>query len=122
MSESVTLAIIVNYFSAQLTVNAVCSIIESDSLGPVRIAVVDNSQDMNEATILQNELPESVQLIINESNEGFAQACNRAFDQHDADMILLLNPDASLLPRALIRLQQSLLRLNRLEFSLKFPH
>jgi GT2 family glycosyltransferase len=68
---------------------------------------------MNEATILQNELPESVQLIINESNEGFAQACNRAFDQHDADMILLLNPDASLLPRALIRLQQSLLRLNR---------
>ncbi|MFZ3046717.1 MAG: glycosyltransferase family 2 protein [Desulfatirhabdiaceae bacterium] len=107
------MAVVVNYCAAMLAVEAVRSIIESESLGPVQIAVVDNSQDIHEAAILQNELPESVHLIINERNEGFALACNRAFDQHDADMILLLNPDARLLPKALIRLQQSLLRLNR---------
>ncbi|MGD9975186.1 MAG: glycosyltransferase family 2 protein [Desulfatirhabdiaceae bacterium] len=113
MQEFKTLAIVVNYFSAGLAVEAVHSITQSESIGPVQIVVVDNSQEKSEATILQQKLPETVHLIINETNEGFGQACNRAFDQHDADMILLLNPDARLLPGALLQLQRSLLEFDR---------
>ncbi len=105
-----TLAIIVNYHSAKLCLSAVHSVISSESLGPVHAVVVDNSVDETEADILVQGLPKSVELVVNPVNTGFGNACNRVFEKFpSAGMVLLLNPDARLKSKALIRLQRSLL-------------
>ncbi len=104
-----TLAIVVNYQSATLCLEAVRSILNSRSLGPLQIVVADNSIDASEAANLRKHLPETVELRVNSENMGFGRACNAVIDAHDAELILLLNPDARLLPDCLIRLQQTLL-------------
>jgi GT2 family glycosyltransferase len=88
---------------------AVRSVLSSRSLGPVQVVVADNSADTSEAAYLRKHLPSAVDLIINAENIGFGRACNTVIEAHDAELILLLNPDARLLPNCLIRLQQQLL-------------
>ncbi len=103
-----TLAIIVNYKAAGLTLKAAASVCASASHGPVQVVVVDNSEDADEAAVLARSLPDGVQLIINPENMGFGRACNRVFEDFSDDCILLLNPDARLLPGCLERLQETL--------------
>ena len=103
-----TLAIIVNYKSAALTQQAVQSVLDSSSLGPVQVVVVDNSEDNGEAERLRLNLPPAVGLLVSPENIGFGRACNVAFEQFEGEQILLINPDARLLPGCLIRLQQTL--------------
>ncbi len=103
-----TLAIIVNYKSAALTQRAVHSVLDSSSLGPVQVVVVDNSEDNGEAKRLRLDLPPAVGLVVSPQNIGFGRACNLAFEQFDGEQILLINPDARLLPGCLIRLQTTL--------------
>jgi GT2 family glycosyltransferase len=104
-----TLAIVVNYKSADMTFKAVQSVLDSDSLGKVHVAVVDNSKDAGEAARLRRGLPPSVRFRVSPENIGFGRACNLAFEDFRGDAILLLNPDARLLPSCLIRLQETLL-------------
>lgn len=104
-----TVAITVNYKSAALTQRAVQSVLDSASLGPVQMVVVDNSEDKEEAERLREGLPPGVALLLSPENIGFGRACNLAFKQFDGDQILLLNPDARLLPDCLLRLQRTLL-------------
>ncbi|MCF8120604.1 MAG: glycosyltransferase [Deltaproteobacteria bacterium] len=104
-----TVAVIVNYKSAALTLCAVESILNSASVGPVEIVVVDNSQDPDEAQRLKQGLPPTVFLRGNPSNMGFGRACNLAYREHSGDMFLLINPDSKLLPGCLLRLQETLL-------------
>ena len=104
-----TLVIIVNYNSALLTLRAVKSVLESDSVGPVDVAVVDNSASLKESDILQSQLPSSVAFRRNTENMGFGFACNQAFEEFESDGILLINPDAQLLPGCLKQLQKTLL-------------
>lgn len=108
VSELKTLAIIVNYRSRDLTLNAVDSVLKSESIGPVDIVVVDNSEDKDEATILRSNLPPGVKLLVSPENLGFGRACNMAFEQFQGELILLINPDAKLLPGCLFRLQKTL--------------
>ena len=103
-----TLAIIVNYKSAALTQQAVQSVLDSSSLGPVKVVVVDNSEDNEEADRLRESLPSAVGLLVSPKNIGFGRACNLAFDKFEGEQILLINPDARLLPGGLIRLQKTL--------------
>jgi len=103
-----TLAIIVNYKSADLTKRAVRSVLDSESLGPVRAVVVDNSEDQNEAEKLRSCLPSNVALQVSPENIGFGRACNLAYDQFNGEQVLLINPDAQLLPGCLLRLQKTL--------------
>jgi len=103
-----TLAIIVNYHSAPLTLQAVDSVLDSETLGPLRVVVVDNSVDDREWEMLRLKLPPDVSLIPCSENMGFGRACNLAFEQFPAKAILLLNPDGRLLPGALSRLQETL--------------
>jgi GT2 family glycosyltransferase len=103
-----TLAIIVNYKVAALALKAVESVLASDSDGMVQVAVVDNSEDEDEAERLRQGLPSSVSLLVNSRNIGFGRACNLAFERFHAEQVLLLNPDARLLPNCLLRLQQTL--------------
>ncbi|RLB77341.1 MAG: hypothetical protein DRH15_11420 [Deltaproteobacteria bacterium] len=105
MSPS-TLCIIVNYKTASLAVGAVQSVRDSESLGPVKIVVVDNSEDKEEARKLRDLLPKDVSLVINGRNVGFGCACNQALRHAGSDYVLLLNPDARLLPGALKALQE----------------
>lgn len=109
-----TLAIIVNYKSAALTLQAAYSILQSQAIGPVQIVIVDNSEDKYEASVLKDNLPDEIQLIINSLNIGYGKACNQVYEQYDADLILLLNPDARLLPGSLISLQACLLKSTRI--------
>jgi GT2 family glycosyltransferase len=80
----------------------------------VQVVVADNSIDESEAMYLRKHLPSAVVLKVNTENMGFGRACNAVNDAHNADLILLLNPDARLLPDCLIRLQQTLLSSRRI--------
>ena len=103
-----TLAIIVNYKSFALTLQAVKSVLESESLGPVSVVVVDNSSDPDESRKLRSNLPSSVVLRVNARNMGFGVACNQAFREFESDGILLINPDARLRSGCLKQLQKAL--------------
>ncbi len=74
----------------------------------LKIVVVDNSVDKNQAGLLAKELDDDAHLIVNSQNEGFGRACNRAFNRFDSDLVLLLNPDARLLPGALLQMTKTL--------------
>ena len=103
-----TLAIIVNYHSALLTLRAVDSVLDSETQGPLRVVVVDNSVDDGELEVLRLNLPPDVSLIPCSENMGFGRACNMVFEQFPAKAVLLLNPDGWLLPGALAKLQKTL--------------
>lgn len=107
-----TLAIIVNYHASDFIGKSVDSVLNSRSMGPLQVVVVDNSQDPEETAKLRHALARcrEVDLIVSSENLGFGRACNMAFDRHDGDMVLLLNPDAVLLPGCLLRLQQALIQ------------
>ncbi|MBW8066065.1 MAG: glycosyltransferase [Ferrovum sp.] len=99
-------AILVNYFSADLIIRAVHSL--CDQKVDSEILVVDNSLDPQEAELLRTGIPEFVKLRINTTNTGFGGACNQAYAEASGESILLLNPDAYLLPDALGALEQAL--------------
>jgi len=104
-----TLAIIVNYQVADLTIQAVRSVLDSDCTGGCRVVVVDNSESLLEEQKLRTRLPREVELLVPAENLGFGRACNLALKDFSGDFILLLNPDARLLPGCLLHLQQTLL-------------
>lgn len=100
------LAILVNYRCAGELVEAALSLAGDPACN--RIHVVDNSESPAEAAWLRKRLPVGVDLTVSERNLGFAGACNLAFEADDSACILLLNPDARLLPGALTRLKETL--------------
>lgn len=104
-----TTAVIVNYHSAEFTLQAVRSILDSQSLGPIDVYVVENSGDKSERSLLQDRLPKEATLRINDANVGFGAACNQIFYETESDFFLLLNPDAMLVGYSLQRLQHGLL-------------
>jgi GT2 family glycosyltransferase len=109
-----TLVIIVNYKAARLTLEAVRSVFDSSSLGPVRVAVVDNSEDNKESEILEANLGSKIELYVSPKNLGFGRACQYAYDKCPGEEdVLLLNPDARLLPGSLARLQKTLFSWNK---------
>lgn len=99
--------IIVNYHCAPLTLRAVESVLREAE--QTEVLVVDNSESVGEARHLKDSLPAAVTLLVNSANQGFGRACNTAYRQCRGDMVLLLNPDASLLPGALGHLKRTLL-------------
>lgn len=103
-----TSAILVNYHSAALLAGAVASIQAQETPDEREIIVVDNSESDTEFAYLKSLLGSQVNLIRNPRNSGFAAACNTAFRQASGDAILLLNPDARLLPGALTALTRCL--------------
>lgn len=92
-------AIVVNYHGAEDTLAAVGSVLADEPA--CAIIVVDNSCSATEARRLEAGLPSSAQLIVAPANLGFAAACNLAFTRCESEFLLLINPDARLLPGAL---------------------
>lgn len=102
------LAIIVNYKSAVFTFDAVEALLASNFDHGLQTVVVDNSEDPREMAYLSSKLPDGVVLRANQKNNGFGEACNRIFSEFSGDEILLLNPDAILLPNTLEILHKTL--------------
>lgn len=98
--------IIVNYRSAAQTLGAVQSVLNEGAVG--ELIVVDNSADAAESARLRERLPATVRLLVSAQNLGFAAACNWAWQATGREFVLLLNPDARLLPGALERLRRTL--------------
>ncbi len=98
--------IIVNFFSADLTKRAVNSLLGEHE--EVEIFVVDNTCTAAERRILNSLFPQDVNLVFNDTNEGFARACNKAFAASRGEFIFLLNPDAYLLPSCLGKMRDCL--------------
>lgn len=105
LSDSVS-CIVVNYFCAQQTLEAVKSF--SDQCPHGQVVVVDNSADAQEFQALRQGLPSGALLIPQPENTGFAVACNTALAHCDKSFVLLLNPDAILLPDCVSQLAQCL--------------
>ena len=103
-----TVVFIVNYKSSGLALQAVKSVLDSASQGPIKVVVVDNSEDSDKAERLRQDLPPGVVLLVSPQNIGFGRACNLAFERFEGEQILLINPDARLLPGCLLRLQRTL--------------
>ena len=99
--------IIVNYYCAEMTWRAVRSVLDEQE--EIEIIVVDNSADKSQVRQLKQLLPAKVNLIINDYNEGFARACNQAYQLSRGELILLLNPDAYLSSGSLAVLKRALL-------------
>ncbi len=97
-------AILVNYHTAQQTISAIQSIVSQQAITKPEIIVVDNSVSDTEESLLRDQLPSDVMYLRNPENTGFASACNLAFSHSKGEFILLLNPDARLLPDALSKL------------------
>ena len=91
-------AILVNYHCASLICGAARSLENAPDL---QLDVVDNSVSEAQQAQLRVSLPEQARLLVPEENLGFGRACNLAFESCESEFVLLLNPDARLLPGAL---------------------
>ena len=115
--------LLVNYLGAATLAKALHSVfVQQLSNASVQIeldvVVVDNSVNAQEAQLLQTTItalqsqavkPLSVQLILNPSNTGFGEANNLAFEQCQGEFVMLLNPDARMLPQCLLSLSTAML-------------
>lgn len=99
-------AIVINFFCSGLTRRAVASLLADDP--DCHVIVVDNSLDAAEFASLSANLPIKVELIANSANTGFGSACNLAFSASTEPYVMLLNPDACVLPGCLAGLRTAL--------------
>lgn len=65
-----------------------------------KITVVDNASTDGSAALIRDQYP-SVQLIVNDTNRGFAAAVNQGISRTTDGDILLLNPDCIIKPNAI---------------------
>lgn len=89
--------VIVDYNSAAYTAACVASIerYPPTMAALAHVIIVDNGGDLPSAAVLSN-LPYGCILVRNESNTGFAAACNQGALIGDATYLLFLNPDTEL--------------------------
>jgi hypothetical protein len=102
MSASVDI-VVVTYNSRAHILGCLDSVARSEFDGTVRTVVVDNHSADDTVALVKTHQP-TVELIVNAANRGFAAACNQGIRASAGDLILLLNPDAQLLPSTLARL------------------
>ena len=108
MSGSVDI-VVVTYNSRAHIAACLDSIPESAFDGTVRTVVVDNHSSDDTVALVLTHHP-AVELIVNSANRGFAAACNQGIRATAGEFILLLNPDAQLLPSTVARLVSYLRR------------
>lgn len=87
--------VIVNWNSGTLLKDCLSSILLTDNFEFVdKIFVVDNNSSDQSIKILDSN--PKINLILNQSNFGFAKAANQGFYQSNSPYVLLLNPDSQL--------------------------
>jgi len=103
--------VVVTYNSAATIVPCLTSVFATAEAG-VEIVVVDNASRDNTVALvrqLQSSVSNcSLQLITNNTNNGFSVASNQGISTTSAPYLVLLNPDTVVTPFWLINLQQHL--------------
>ncbi|WP_248481550.1 glycosyltransferase family 2 protein [Pseudomonas sp. CYM-20-01] len=95
--------IIVNYNAGQMLLACVTSVFNA---GATRIIVIDNASHDDSLGLLEGEplLSDSLHIMRNEANLGFAVACNQGARLSTAANLLFLNPDTVIAADAIARL------------------
>ena len=99
--QSVTV-IVVSHNSQPYLEGCLASIVEGQGI-PADIVVVDNASTDGSAALVVARFP-AAQLTVNPDNRGFAAAVNQGLALAMGEFVLLLNPDATLLPGTLAQL------------------
>ena len=102
MAMSVTV-VVVSYNTGELLCECLRTVFDAARALTLQVVVVDNASADDSVARVKQEFPQ-VQLIENADNKGFAAANNQAFAIAQGDYIVLLNPDARLLPDSLERI------------------
>jgi len=84
--------VIVNYNVKYFLEQCLCSVKQAIKQIDAEIIVVDNASSDNSITYLQPLFPE-VQFVQNNSNLGYAKACNQGYRLAKGEYVLFLNPD-----------------------------
>lgn len=90
--------LIVSYNVRRLLDRCLASTSDADE-----VVVVDNASADGSAAMVRDEYP-NVRLVENKTNVGFSAAVNRGARESSAELLLLLNPDASLAPGSASRM------------------
>jgi GT2 family glycosyltransferase len=95
--------IIVNWNTGTLLRDCLRSIAQARaaSFRLERVVIVDNNSADGSADGLEQASEQPVSLVRNDSNRGFAAACNQGAKETQADYLLFLNPDTRLFPDSL---------------------
>ena len=99
--------VICTYQSEQEVADAIGSCLQQ-GLAPEQVTVVDNHSADGTVALVRGRFP-GVVLLELPRNLGFAAAVNRAAERAGGELLLLLNPDARLLPGALEAMSVALL-------------
>lgn len=89
--------LIVTYNSAETVGEAISSVLQSEAVR--RVIVVDNAS--SDESVQAARAAGAATVINSARNTGFAAGVNMAFRRSDAELVLLLNPDAALDPEPL---------------------
>jgi N-acetylglucosaminyl-diphospho-decaprenol L-rhamnosyltransferase len=106
--------IIVNFRTAALTASAARSVLADDEVHEV--VILDNASEDGSVEALRAEFSgnDRVRVIVSPANVGFGGGVNLAVRQTTASLLLLLNSDATLRPRSLTPLRETLLSDSRI--------
>ncbi|TDR20817.1 glycosyltransferase family 2 protein [Marinicella litoralis] len=96
--------VIVNYNSGQALQTCIDSLKGSDV---INITVVDNNSTDDSLTAVLDQ-SDDIEWIKNDSNVGFATACNQGAEHGKADQIAFINPDCFIAANQLLQLAQDL--------------
>jgi GT2 family glycosyltransferase len=95
--------VVVTFNSAEHIGACLRSIAGADIAARLTTVVVDNDSTDRTVEVIRSSHAD-VRLIANRSNRGFAAACNQGIRAGSGELVLLLNPDAQLLPATLRQL------------------
>ena len=98
--------VVVNWNVKELLQSCLASVLREAKSFPaegVETLVVDNASSDGSTQMVREQFPQ-VRLVANAENRGFSAACNQAVAGSTGDAVLLLNPDAGLLPGSLDKL------------------
>lgn len=99
--------VVVNFNAGPLLARCVIDLLGQD---PAEVVVVDNASDDDSLARLKEALPRGapVRVIRNETNRGFAAACNQGARDADTGYLAFVNPDCRVPAGTLERLREAL--------------
>jgi len=95
--------VIVNYRTPELLLRAIRSVLRQGAV-ECEVLVVDNASGDGSAERVRELFPD-IRLFALDENVGFSRANNLALREARGENLVLLNPDAELLPGALVRMK-----------------
>ena len=107
----ISLSIIIVNYRCWSRLDACLQSIENQGINGIEVIVVDNHSNDGKGKDFCNAHPQ-VKFILQDTNAGFAQACNRGAKEAKGEWVLFLNPDtilpANILSPLLDRVKQEL--------------